>query len=62
MLYISYIINIFYTLYMICINYMFLFPSCKNLPCAMLISCTVLYKYYQPVLSSLRIFLMFYAY
>ena len=31
MLYISYIINIFHTLYIILINYMFLFPSCKNL-------------------------------
>ena len=31
MLYISYIINIFDALYIIWMNYMFLFPSCKNL-------------------------------
>ena len=39
-LYISYIINIFHTLYIICINYIILVSS-KNLPCTMLTTHTI---------------------
>ena len=43
MLYISYIINIFHTLFITCINYIFLFPA-KIFPVGCL--SVILYNYY----------------